>query len=169
VLAVNDIDILRAQVNTRADAVVLDIFQVTDVDGAAVLPERKQQRVREQLAQVIGGTLGEDQLFGQYRANWNWRARKESDHVRPPDLKFENQVSDKYTVVEVDAQDRVGLLYKITQVFGEQELDIHTALINTVADRATDAFYVVDGRGQKIVNFEILEGIRQRLVERLAS
>lgn len=169
VLAVNDIDILRAQVNTRADAVVLDIFQITDVDGAAVLPERKQQRLREQLSQVIGGTLGEDQLFGQYRANWNWRARKESDHVRPPELKFENQVSDRYTVVEVDAQNRVGLLYKITQVFGEQELDIHTALINTVADRATDAFYVVDARGQKIVNFEVLEGIRQRLIERLAS
>ncbi len=169
VLAVNDIDILRAQVNTRADAVVLDIFQVTDVDGAAVLPERKQQRVREQLAQVVGGTLAEEQLFGQYRANWSWRARKGGDHVRPPDLKFENQVSDRYTVVEVDAQDQVGLLYKITQVFGEQELDIHTALINTVADRATDAFYVVDGQGQKIVNFEVLEGIRQRLVERLAS
>ncbi len=169
VLAVNDIDILRAQVNTRADGVVLDTFQVTDVDGAVVLPERKQQRVREQLGQVIGGTLEEDQLFGQYRANWNWRARQEGEHVRAPEMKFENQVSDKYTVVEVDAHNRVGLLHKITQVLGEQELDIHTALINTVADRATDAFYVVDGRGQKIVNYEVLEGIRQQLLERLAS
>ncbi|MBM3280236.1 MAG: [protein-PII] uridylyltransferase [Candidatus Handelsmanbacteria bacterium] len=168
VLAVNDIDILRAQVNTRADAVVLDTFQVTDVDGAPVLPERKQQRVREQLAEVIGGSLGEDPLFGHYRANWNWRARKEGDHVRPPELRFDNQVSDKYTVVEVDAQDQVGLLYKITQVFGGQGLDIHTALINTVADRATDAFYVVDGKGRKIVNYEVLEGIRQQLLERLA-
>jgi [protein-PII] uridylyltransferase len=167
VLAVNDIDILRSQVNTRADAVVLDIFQVTDVDGSPVLPQRKQQRVREQLAQVIGGSLGEDQLFGQYSANWNWRARKGGDHARSPELKFENQVSDKYTVVEVDAQDQVGLLYKITQVFGEKGLDIHTALINTVADRATDAFYVVDGKGQKIVNYEVLEGIRQQLLERL--
>ena len=57
----------------------------------------------------------------------------------------------------------------ITHVLSELELDIHTALINTVADRATDAFYVVDGRGQKIVNFEILDQIRQRLLERLAS
>ncbi|MBI2501827.1 MAG: [protein-PII] uridylyltransferase [Candidatus Latescibacteria bacterium] len=167
VLAVNDIDILRAQVNTRADAVVLDTFQVTDVDGGPVLPQRKQQRVGEQLAQVIGGAIEEDQLFGQYSANWNWRARKGEDHLRPPELKFENQVSDRYTVVEVDAQDRVGLLYKITQVLSEQELDIHTALINTVADRATDAFYVVDGRGQKIVNYEVMERIRQQLLERL--
>jgi [protein-PII] uridylyltransferase len=134
-----------------------------------VLPQRKQQRVREQLAQVVAGSLGEGELFGQYRANWNWRARKGGDHVRPPELKFENQVSDKYTVVEVDAQDQVGLLYKIAHVFGERELDIHTALINTVADRATDAFYVVDERGQKIVNYDVLEGIRQQLLERLAS
>ena len=36
-LAVNDINILRADVNTRADDVVLDIFQVTNIDGS---PER---------------------------------------------------------------------------------------------------------------------------------
>lgn len=169
VLAVNDVNILRAQVNTRADAVVLDIFQVTDVDGAPALPERKQQRVREQLGAVIAGALEVDHLFGQYSANWSWRVRKGGAHVRPPEVEFENQVSDRYTVVEVGVQDNVGLLYKITHALSELELDIHTALINTVADRATDAFYVVDARGQKIVNFEVLDQIRQRLLERLAS
>ena len=43
------------------------------------------------------------------------------------------------------------------------------AIINTVAARAQDAFYIVDGQGQKIVNYEVLEGIRQRLLEGLMS
>ncbi len=79
-------------------------------------------------------------------------------------MDFENQVSDKYTVIDTDVQDDVGLLYKITHALGELELDIHMAIINTVAQRAIDAFYVVDAQGEKIVNYEILEEIRERLL-----
>jgi len=52
---------------------------------------------------------------------------------------------------------------------GEMDLDIHMAIINTVAARAQDAFYIVDGQGQKIVNYEVLDAVRQRLLEGLAS
>ena len=55
VLAVNDINILRADVHTRDDELVLDVFQVTDVDGSPQLPESKQQRLRDQLELVISG------------------------------------------------------------------------------------------------------------------
>ncbi|MFH1568469.1 MAG: HD domain-containing protein [Gemmatimonadota bacterium] len=165
VLAVHDINILRADVQTRDDGVVLDTFYVTDVNGEAALPEHKQERVRERLAEVIRGEVAVEALFARYSAHWSRRNR--GLPLRQPEIAFENQVSDRYTVMDVRAQDQVGLLHRITHLLGELDLDIHMAIINTVADRATDAFYVVDAEGRKIVNYEVLETIRERLVQSL--
>ncbi|MCY3736700.1 MAG: HD domain-containing protein [Gemmatimonadaceae bacterium] len=165
VLAVHDINILRADVQTREDDVVIDTFQVTDVDGTAALPPWKKQRLERRLSQVIAGELAVQELFDRYSANWS---RRRDRPVRDPEVLFENQVSDRYTVVDVNAQDAVGLLYTITHCLGEQGCHIHMAIINTVTDRATDAFYIVDAEGGKIVNFDVLESLRLQLLERLA-
>jgi [protein-PII] uridylyltransferase len=164
VLAVNDIDILHADVQTRDDDVVIDTFQVTDTDGAPVLPEWKRERLVEALTDVIEGRVDVQQLFDNYSAR---RSNRASQPLRQPEVQFENQVSDRYTVVDVNARDAVGLLYTLTHSLGEIGLDIHMAIVNTVADRATDAFYVVDEEGRKIVNYDRLDEIRDRLLERL--
>jgi [protein-PII] uridylyltransferase len=82
-------------------------------------------------------------------------------------VSFENQVSARYTVVDVKATDEAGLLYTITHSLGENGLDIHMAIISTVVDQANDAFYVVDTEGQKIVNYDALETIRSTLLDDL--
>ena len=167
VLAVNDINILRADVNTREDDVVIDIFQVTDVDGSPEIPERKQQRVREQLGEVMVGAVQVEALFDAYSAHWS--RRKTGQPIRDTLVEFENQVSDSYTVIDVETVDRVGVLYEITHALAVMELDIHMAIVNTVVDRARDAFYVVDGQGEKIANYEFLEAVRERLAEALPA
>jgi len=167
VLAVNDINILRADVNTRNDDVVIDVFQITDVDGSPEVPEYKQQRVRQQLTQVIEGAVEIEALFDSYSARWS--RRKAGQPRREPDVQFENQVSDSYTVIDVETLDGVGVLYEITHLLAAMGLDIHMAIINTVVDRARDAFYVVDNQGQKIANYEFLDTARERLIATLAA
>jgi [protein-PII] uridylyltransferase len=167
VLAVNDINILRADVNTRADDMAIDLFQVTDVDGSPELPERKQRRVREQLIAVFDGAIEIEALLDSYSANWN--RRKTGRPQREPLVEFENQVSDSYTVIDVEAFDRVGVLYEITHLLALMELDIHMAIVNTVVDRARDAFYIVDNKGQKIANYGLLESVRERLIDILTD
>ena len=168
VLAVNDINILRADVHTRSDGVVLDVFQVVDVGGSPTLPDWKKERVGARLGGVIGGETQVDELFARYTAHWGRRKMAQTALARAPEVLFENQVSDKFTVVDVDVQDDVGLLYRITHVLGELDLDIHMAIINTVVNQAQDAFYVVNSAGEKIVNYEVLEQIRERLLSDLA-
>lgn len=167
VLSVHDIDILRAGVNTRDDGVVLDVFQVTDVDGAAALPDWKQARVRLQLTEVMMGESNLDDLFKRYSANW--KRRRKNLPLRTPKVEFENQISEDFTVVDTDVQNGVGVLYAITSELAEMNLDVHTAIINTVAERARDAFYVVDNANQKIVNYQFLDTIRGRLLEALGE
>ena len=82
---------------------------------------------------------------------------------------FDNQISARYTVVDIEAQDKVGLLYRIAYLLDELDLDIHRAIINTVAARAQDSFYIVDAEVQKITSHEELDRIQQYLLDELAS
>ncbi len=167
-LAVNDINILRADVNTRADDVVLDIFQVTNIDGSPVLPDWKKERMHERVAEVISLRLKARDLIARYSSSWD-RRRRQRQYDQPPRIAFDNHISARYTVVDIEAQDTVGLLYRIAYLLDELELDIHRAIINTVAARAQDAFYIVNAEGQKIANREELERIQQYLLDGLAS
>lgn len=167
-LAVNDINILRADVNTRADDVVLDIFQVTNIDGSPALPDWKKERMRERVAEVISLRLKARELIAKYSSSWD-RRRRQRQYDQPPRIAFDNHISARYTVVDIEAQDTVGLLYRIAYLLDELDLDIHRAIINTVAARAQDSFYIVDAEGQKIASQEALDRIQQYLLEGLAS
>ena len=167
-LAVNDINILRADVNTRADNVVLDIFQVTNIDGSPVLPDWKKERMRERVAEVISLQLKARDLIAKYSSSWD-RRRRQRQYDQPPRIAFDNHISARYTVVDIEAQDKVGLLYRIAYLLDELELNIHRAIINTVAARAQDAFYIVNAEGQKITSHEELDRIQQYLLDGLAS
>ena len=167
-LAVNDINILRADVNTRADDVVLDIFQVTNIDGSPALPDWKKERMRERVAEVISLRLKARDLIARYSSSWD-RRRRQRQYDQPPRIAFDNHISARYTVVDIEAQDKVGLLYRIAYLLDELDLDIHRAIINTVAARAQDSFYIVDAEGQKIASHEELDRIQQYLLDGLAS
>ena len=78
-----------------------------------------------------------------------------------------SESSDFFTLIEVFADDRVGLLYLITHTLFNLKLDIRIAKIATKADQIADVFYVRDLEGQKVEDNEQIEEIRQSLVHQL--
>ena len=56
-------------------------------------------------------------------------------------------MSDDRTLIEIETEDRLGLLHAISQTFAEQRLDISAARIVTERGAAVDSFYVreIDG------------------------
>jgi [protein-PII] uridylyltransferase len=56
-------------------------------------------------------------------------------HIRPDE-------KGQYHLVSVTAGDRPGLLYGIARVFSEYHVDLHTAKIVTLGERAEDVFVV---------------------------
>ena len=164
VLATNDINIFSAQAYTRTDGVVIDAFQVTDIDGSPEIDAHRQGRIERLLSEVFEGAASVDDLFAGHRLRWS---RRRTPAIRiPTEVHFENGVSDRYTVIDVFAQDAVGLLYRITRALSDLGLDIDTARINTQADKAVDSFYVTL-EGRKIEAARDLERIRQELAVRI--
>ena len=63
---------------------------------------------------------------------------------------IDNELSDIFSVVEVEGLDRTGLLFEITRALADLSLNIGSAHIATFGEKVIDSFYVTDLVGHKI-------------------
>jgi len=167
VMAANGINILGAQIFTQGNGVALDTLQVRSPSGEVITDPEKWQRVEEDLISVIEGRARVDDLvMKRHRPSLlTGRPMPRS----PNRVEIDNEVSDEYTVIDIYAHDKVGLLYQITKALKELGLYIGVSKISTKVDQAADTFYVQDIFGQKITLAEKLDEIRSRLLESLEA
>jgi [protein-PII] uridylyltransferase len=142
VLYAHETGVHAAQVFTRAGdpAVALNTLWL-DFHGRA-LPPLKKMELETDLTAVLRGRPVHEVLAAH---------RKHLPPGLPPErVRFDNDLAEHHTVVEIDAPDQPGLLYRLTRAMARMEWDIHSARISTTGDRARDAFYVTDRAGSKI-------------------
>jgi [protein-PII] uridylyltransferase len=77
----------------------------------------------------------------------------------------DNSTSDRYTIIDVFATDRTGLLYTIARTLFEEGLSVSRAKIGTYLDQVVDVFYVTDQEHRKVQDQARLEAVRRRLLE----
>ena len=79
-----------------------------------------------------------------------------------------NSLSKKYSVIEVSAKDRPGLLNDLTRKISDLSIDIRSAHIATFGERATDVFYVLNKSGEKISSRNKIENIQKELIKSIS-
>src|SRR4030095_10227880 len=95
---------------------------------------------------------------------------KHRSHRLAPGIEFQtrividNKTHTVYTLIEIQAPDRLGLLYDVLTCLDREDLLIPLSRINTQAGAAIDTLYVVDRstRG-KITDPHRIRSIQQRL------
>ena len=87
----------------------------------------------------------------------------------PPEVSVDNNLSRKFTVVEVSGLDRPGLLYDVTRALSELDLNIGSAHIATFGEKAADVFYVTDLNGTKITANARIGAIKRKLLQALSE
>jgi len=68
----------------------------------------------------------------------------------PTVVQIDIETSDRYTIIDVFADDRQGLLYVITRAIFDLGLSVHAARISTKLDQIVDVFYVTDQTWGKV-------------------
>lgn len=86
--------------------------------------------------------------------------------IPPPTfVKIDNESSEIYTIFDVSAEDRIGLLFDIIKVFSDFNIYVHLAKVSTQGTRARDAFYVRSKEKTKINDKELLQNIKEKLLQ----
>jgi [protein-PII] uridylyltransferase len=157
-LAAHGVNIISAQIATRADGIAIDTFQVNDPTGDTVTSGAHWHRVLDALRAVLAGEQTVESLLER-----RTRTSRGDGHFPRPKIAVDNRLSDDQTVVEVKCPDRLGLLYLVTRTLSAHDLDITSARIATEIDQALDTFYVHDHEGRKLDDPAATERIREAL------
>ena len=163
VMTANGVDIMGAHINTLKNGIALDILQVRNTLGDAVIDAQRASGIDADLSVVIAGEREVEELVKKRRRP-SILDRKAAPHVTTR-VEVDNEVSEKYTVIDIYARNRVGLLYDISKTFAALGLFIHIAKISTKGEGASDIFYLRDIFGQKIMNRKKLAMISTALHE----
>lgn len=86
-----------------------------------------------------------------------------ASHQPSTRVEVDNDTSEHYTILEVFALDRQGLLYVIARTIFELGLSVALAKIATSVDQVLDVFYVTDENNAKIRDETRLRAIREVL------
>ena len=154
------LNILSAQIFTRNDGIVLDTFFVTDARTGLLADKAERERCERYLSQALTGDIDLPALIAPQKVAQPLYQSLEGERI-PTSIRFDNDTSDMRTVIDVETEDHVGLLYTISQALSELDLDIYLAKISTEKGAAIDSFYVSERDGRKV-----LEPRRQGEIER---
>jgi [protein-PII] uridylyltransferase len=160
-LAAHGVNILSAQIETRADGLAVDTFHVNEPGGDIVWDARRWETITADLTRVVLGTADVETLVAARRPR---RGPLGGGGGR---VTVDNSLSDTHTVVEVRAPDRVGLLYLITRALAREALNVATAKIATDLDQALDTFYVTDRQGRRVTDPERIGALRAAITAAL--
>jgi [protein-PII] uridylyltransferase len=165
VLAARGINILGARIFTTRQGVVIDCVHLAPQDEQKRLDPEYWAGIDGAVRTAVERTSNVEQMLTAQQSP-SYMVRRKGRPI-PPRVFFDNTVSDQYTVIDVHAEDRIGLLYTMTSCLAAQGVYIHSAKVTTEQDRAIDAFYVSDVFGHKIVDEGKCRKIRAALLAAL--
>ena len=160
----NRLNILEAQIHTWGNSIALDTFWVEDATKDI---ERRLSQFETDLKEILGGKVSLKELLS---------IRNESKGIKQRviprvsgEVKINNLESNFFTIIEVTGEDRLGILYEITEALTDHGCDIHFARISTLGNQVVDVFYVQDEWGEKIIDKQKIEHLKQTLLRRFPT
>ena len=149
-LSAAGLNILGAQIFTRADGIALDTFFVNDGRSGNLAAREQREKFSDLLESVLTGEeINLHKLIAQQSTARPAYSAYLGERISTQ-IHFDNTASDDRTLIEIETEDRLGLLHAISQTFAEQRLDISAARIVTERGAAVDSFYVREIDGGKI-------------------
>jgi len=156
------LSILDARIDTSADGHALDTFIVLDESHAFAHSPDANQDLGEHLRAIIDGEAVSVPRFGLRHHG----ARHRFFAQNPVVVSVDNAALQRYTLLEVTAADRLGLLYQVGEVLLALNLSIHGAKVSTFGERVEDTFFILDENGKKLAEAQ-RERLRSALLDAL--
>ena len=158
-------NIIDARIHTNRMGKAVDNFLVLDPLGKPFSEDQQLARLKKSIEDALANKID---MVPRLAKRPLKQSRAENFRVAPQVL-FDNDASNRFTVIEVNATDRPALLNRLTRAMFEASLIINSAHITQFGERAVDTFYVTDLLGGKIVAEGRLEKVKQALLDAIAA
>jgi [protein-PII] uridylyltransferase len=158
------LEILAADIHTLHGGLVIDHFVVHDPDFSGAPSGERLADIRDAVRTAL--KAGQPPVFTRL---WNPFAPQPAQaSLLPTRVLFDNESSERSTILEVFAHDSAGLLYAIARTLFDAGISVQAAKIGTYSDQVVDAFHITDSEGRKITDPQRLEALRRDL-EKVAA
>ena len=153
-------NITGAKIFTTADGWALDTVIIQRAFDNDEDEKRRAKRVADTIVKALTGEVRLAQMLeGKRQTPPKYKPFKLTPHVV-----IDNTSSNRFTIIEVEGLDRIGLLYDLTTTLFTLNLNVASAHITTYGERAVDVFYVTDLTGVKLSSEERQRRIRDSLL-----
>lgn len=165
--ALAGLNILTAKVISRADHIAIDTFYVAEPGRGIVQNQSVMDQFQRHLhAALISNKDLYPEIAGQARKNQNRFFSATGNPLLKsftPRVEVYHELSLKRTILEIQAPDRVGLLYQVSKVIFDHGFDITFARINTERGLAIDTFYIETPENEEVSDSPRLMELRDSI------
>ena len=163
-LSAAGLNIHGAQIFSRADGIVVDTYEVTDADTGGLATKKAKEHAEEFLIESLSGRLEVDfaKMIVERKYIPPIYQALEDERIETV-LRFDNDSSKTQTVVDVETEDRVGLLYFISNALNDLSFSIDVARISTEKGAAIDTFYISNWKGEKVTEEKDKEFMERKI------
>ena len=165
-LTLAGVNIISTKAISRKDHITIDTFYIMDPGGGVVTSANAQEIFEARLTEAL---LEEKELMeeiSEREAKVLASEKKKKDLLPapfPPSVDVYHELSLKQTIIEVQANDRIGLLYQISRLITKKGFDISFARIATERGVAMDTFYIKSENSKEDTNTSALLELREGL------
>lgn len=160
-LAYQQINILSAEIFTRKDGQILDILRICTVRHEPVTEPRTRKKVEEVFQEILPLADYHPEKYLQKRRNF--LTKPQEGLPFPVRAWVRNDGSPHFSLIEIQARDRIGLLHDVFRCIGEFGLQTINARIATEKGAALDTIYITDSEGKKVENDQLLRELENKL------
>ncbi|ABI70763.1 MULTISPECIES: [protein-PII] uridylyltransferase [Shewanella] len=140
-LATLRISVKQAQIARTKDGYVVESFKVLDFDEKPITSAQRREQVIDKLHQVLdkGVNLPKKR-----------QSRRHQSFDNQPNIEFLHSRKSTRSLVNVSALDTSEFMEQIASAFRELDLNIHSATISTVGERADNVFLLSNKDDQQL-------------------
>jgi [protein-PII] uridylyltransferase len=146
-LTAHDLNIVSAHVYSMRSGLAVEIYRVSTPRGEDEERREAWQAFEASLRRVLAGEVAVRELLARRRRP---AAAGIAPGRYPASVDVSNEESDFYTIVDITANDRLGLLHDLTRTISDHGHEIYISKVGTVLDQVADSFYVKDAEGRKL-------------------
>ena len=141
-ITLSGLTIVSTRAISRKDHISIDTFYVVDLDGNCVTNSKIKNTLKQKIEEILVHGMDFANEIEKLEEKYSLNDSEKLPSDFPASVDIYHELSLQRTIIEIKAIDRIGLLFKLSQLINNKNFDITFARISTERGIVMDTFYL---------------------------